>query len=332
MNTQIFNLKVGMRGKIALIPWLFLTFFLITGTANSAEIKIATYNIEHMDRIIDESLNVVLEDRCHAIASNIKALDPDILAIEEAPGSEEQLKMLVDEFLDGKYNVYFEKSRDQSLALLIKKDIRPTCSVIKISRREYRKKWKDDVDGDGREEHWKYSFSRPPLEVDLKFDCGTLKIVVLHLKSKFATSLREKVLARYKLIAQARKLREIIQSEMDKDIIILGDMNDNPGFEDDPYERELGIDGIAELIGSPPNQLKSSLRHIDRKWRFTCIYFNDATRDPDVGWIDRILFTKALNQEPITYKRKSGKIHHELLDPLASDHIPVSGVFIVGEE
>jgi len=324
MNTRI--------GKIALIPWLFLAFLLFAATANSAEIKIAAYNIEHMDRIIDESLNIAMEDRCHAIASNIKAVDPDILALEEAPGSEEQVKLFVDQFLDGKYNVYFEKSRDQSLALLIKKDINPTCSVTKISRREYRKRWKADIDEDGKQEEWKYSFSRPPLEVDLRFDCGTLKMIVLHLKSKFAKSVKAKRLARYKLIAQVQRLREIIGPDMTKDIIILGDMNDNPGFEDDPYERELGIDGISELIGSPPNKLKSSLTHIDRKWRFTCIHYNDTTKDADVSWIDRILFTKALNKEPITYKKNSGKIYHELLNPLASDHIPVSAVFIVGEE
>ena len=48
---------------------------------------------------------------------------------------------------------------------------------------------------------------------------------------------------------KAKRLREIIESEMEKDIVIVGDMNDNPGFKDDPYEKDIGIDGITQLIG-----------------------------------------------------------------------------------
>ncbi len=293
----------------------------------TAEYKIASYNIRHMNEIIDELLVIKMEDRCKAIARNIKAIDPDILAIQEAPKAKKQLEVFVKKFLDDKYLVYFEKSQGRSLALLIRKDINPPCTVKKIERPEYKSKWQDDVDGDGKYEHWLYDFSSPPLELDLKFNSKTLKIVVLHLTSKYGRTLQAKMSARYKLIAEAKRFREIIKSEVGKDMIILGDINDNPGF--DPYEKGLGIDGIAELMGEPPNDLRGSLSDIPRKWRFTCIYLSDETNEPDVSWIDRILFTEALNQRPITYKESSGRIHHELLNPLASDHIPISAIFII---
>ncbi len=294
----------------------------------TGEYKIASYNICHMDEIIDGSFFVKMEDRCKAIAKNIKAIDPDILAIQEAPKTKGQLNVFVKKFLDDKYYVYFEKSKERSLALLIRKDINPPpCAVKKIERPEYKSKWQDDIDGNGEYENWLYDFSRPPLELDLGFDSGTLKIIVLHLTSKYGRTLQEKMSARYRLIAEVKKFREIISSEMDKDIIILGDMNDNPGF--DLYEKGLRIDGIAELIGEPPNDLRSSLSNIPEKWRFTCSYLSDETNEPDVAWIDRILFAKALNERPIAYKEGSGRIHHELLNPLASDHIPISAIFII---
>lgn len=289
----------------------------------AGEYKIASYNIRHMNEIIDESLIVRREDRCKAIARNIKAIDPDILAIQEAPKTKKQLELFVRKFLDDKYHVY----QGRSLALLIRRDINPPCTVKKIERPGYKTRWQDDIDGDGRYEYWLYDFSNPPLELDLKFNSGKLKIVVLHLTSKYGRTLQEKMSARYKLIAEAKRFREIIKSEVDKNIIVLGDMNDDPGF--DPFEKELGIDGITELIGKPPNDLRNTLSDVPRKWRFTCIYLNDETNEPDVSWIDRILFTNALEKKPITYKEGSGKIYHELLNPLASDHIPISAIFII---
>jgi len=326
---MILNLKSGIRGKIALIPWAFLPFLLITCTTNGAEIKIATYNIHHMDRFIDQSpaIAVQMEDKCKAIAANIEAINPDILAIQEAPTTKEQLMFFVQRFLEDKYKVYFKHCRNQSLALLVKKDMEPPCTVHQVARPQYENSWRADVDGDGKVERWWYYFTRPPLEVDLKFDSGSLKIIVLHLEAKYAKS----IVPRYRLIAQARRLRELIAPDVDTDIIILGDMGDNPGFRHDPYERGLRIDGIAESIGKPPNEPESSLSHMDERWRFTCIYSSDVTDDPGISWVDRILFTKALNEESITYKKGCGKIHHELPNPLASDHLPVSAVFIVGE-
>ena len=293
----------------------------------AGEIRIASYNICHMDEIIDKSLTIKMKERCNAIARNIRAIDPDILAIQEAPSTREQLEFFVKGFLDDKYNVYFQGSGDRSLALLIKKGISPPCKVKKVERPEYKSQWQDDIDKDGEYEHRPYSFSSPPLELDLKFNLGTLKIIVLHLTSKYGRTPQERMLARYRLIAEAKRFREIIKAEVDKDIIILGDMNDSPGL--DLYERELGIDGISQLIGRPPSDLKSSLIDIPRKWRFTCVYLSNETDDPDVAWIDRILFTKALEQKPIIYKRGSGKIYYELMNPLASDHIPVSAIFVL---
>jgi hypothetical protein len=66
-----------------------------------AKLKIVSWNIEHLERLLKPELSTNELRRKEAILSEIRQLDPDIFCLLEGPAGEANIQRVCDEMLDG---------------------------------------------------------------------------------------------------------------------------------------------------------------------------------------------------------------------------------------
>jgi hypothetical protein len=117
------------------------------------KLKIATFNIEWMISIFggvwkawDGTIPAIFKGKslggiklapiqdvpglCKRIAGVIKAVNPDILGIEEGPPLKAQMELFVKEHLNNKYAVFQSNERNQSLFALVRKSLAKKVTQI----------------------------------------------------------------------------------------------------------------------------------------------------------------------------------------------------------
>ncbi len=260
------------------------------------KVKIATFNVEWMvsvfggdwkkwdgtipDSFPGKSLGGIKLDPiadvpalCERIAGVIKAVDPQIIGIQEGPPLKEQMEFFADEYLDGDYVVHSSNPNWQGIHALVHKSVAkkvtsfahdgPETALLRSQIPFY--PWGTF----GVEDQKKHKFNRRPLV--LTFQPATdrrLRIVVVHTKSKYSKlktpeqwanrdpeAITDALLARQKLSAEVVRLRQyLIQDLAPADdaphaAVVLGDFND--GAYAELIEQEFLIHNIVdELVGS----------------------------------------------------------------------------------
>lgn len=113
---------------------------------------------------------------------------------------------------------------------------------------------RQDLDGDGMPEQ--LVFSKPPLELALRFGGRTLRLIGVHAKSKSPRGAetpdeirRLGIENRRKQLAECRWLRLRVEAHLaaGDDLIVLGDFNDGPGLDD--IEQLFGQSGVEVVLG-----------------------------------------------------------------------------------
>lgn len=267
-----------------------------------SQLKVCTYNLEWMtsffgaradaawlaNRVIPHSfpgktigsgsirLSPVadIHGLCERIASGIRAIDPDVLFVEEGPPLQEQMELFVKTFLSDEYTVYRSNRTDQAVHGLVRKSlagrVKPWLPIGKTPQSLWRNvpyyPW-GKVAPEDREKH---NLARYPLLLRAKLAPGQdLILGGVHTKSKFSKlktkkqwdnrgSNPEPVLdalsSRQKLSAEVARLREVFTSIMSvgpaqASVMVVGDFNDGP-FKD-LMENEFLVKSILdELVGS----------------------------------------------------------------------------------
>ena len=122
---------------------------------------IASYNIEHMNRMFEN--NAVKNDqvnRANAIAAVINRIDPHVLAICEAANADQEHQHFIDNYLNGRYQVVSGTSRGaQNLVFYIRDPF--AVDSYDDAGTAY-EPWNVDIDGDKVTE--RFSWERKPLE------------------------------------------------------------------------------------------------------------------------------------------------------------------------
>lgn len=265
------------------------------------------------------------------LAGTIEAIDPQILAIQEAPSRESELALFVEEYLDGYEFFLSDAGGQQKLALLYKPDAVDSAT---LSRHEeiagLIDEWQADVDGDAILDG--YAFTRTPLVVDLVVGGNPLQVVVAHMKSNFINEGRELwenpatrqtyVVAalknRRRISTEGKRTRSFLDARVEADpnaaIIVLGDLNDGPGLDyfEDHYITHNVTDIIAGSVFAPENAFAHAQHDVPAAQRFTA-EFEDFVPEPQVKrlLLDHVMVSPGLlGSGGLRKSDSSGAVYH----------------------
>jgi len=309
-------------------------------------VRLMSYNIEYMKKLF--SKNKIRKDsksRLEKIASVIKSLDPHILGIVEASNKQKHHELFVNdpEFLNGRYQIVKGEEIRGSQDLVFY--YRDPFEVVEVDANiDFYAPWLEDIDDDGIQELC--DFERTPLEVlfrikgtDIRFyvililgkSKGVFTVNDLMAYQRFALSNRKKLYAQAKKIR--RRLDQIMAIDNPVPVIVMGDMNDEPGL--DEYQKMVGASSIETLMGSvfePEKVMHNTLWHLsasDHNNELWTAEFPDqivANRRNHRVWIDHILVSPDMLSEKnkLRYVAESGNIcKKDEIAKAASDHYPV---------
>ena len=308
--------------------------------------RIASYNIENMkkmfksNKLIDEELT-----RGEAAASTLTKIAPHIVGIVEGSDKLKDHQYFLDNSALSKLNFSIAKSSHKRGKQDLLFYYRDPFELISLDEHiDYYNDWLEDIDGDTIKEQ--LHFERKPLEAIFRNrETGNeITIILVSFKSKGVFSTTDihqyehlAIANRKKLYGQSKKVRtrveEFIEKTPDRPFIILGDINDEPGF--DYFEKLLGTSAVETIMGSiyhPTKILHNTLWHYMETGRSKELWTTEYP-DPIVAnfsmhraWLDHIFISPNMINNSISTKfiLNSGEISEkDDLAKRASDHFPI---------
>jgi endonuclease/exonuclease/phosphatase family metal-dependent hydrolase len=294
------------------------------------------------------------------LADLIRSVDPDVLAVQEAPSRPAELALFIDRYLSDagtrRYEfVLGDSGGAQKLALLYKPTTVQAQLVASSQLQLLIEPWLADVDGDGVLDS--YQFTRLPLVTTVQAGQSSMQVIVAHTKSNFvnqgqalwqdpATRQSYVVAAlknRRRIATEGMRLRTYLDSRLQQDqaarVIVLGDLNDGPG-RDYFEERYLAHNVTDVLVGSAfqPEWLFTHAQHdLPDTQRYSAIFDDFVTGEPSHHLLlDHILLAPGLTAgSGLRLVAGTGTVEHAAYEALVanqgskrqdrpSDHRPVS--------
>lgn len=327
------------------------------------KIKITSWNIEHLDRLVGTTSTSLLK-RKSGIQSEIERINPDIFCLLEGPNGEDKIDIVASDIFKDKYKPVkaaigkYNQKGTQWIWFLVKNEYIDKCSLLSVDT------WAEFTDGFnwnvnywGKFESEKHAHYRHPQVLLFEFEGNRIEFIGLHLKSKFVNQgeslwkaggdkkkkfINEAIKARIKMTTEAINVRKYIDKKFEQlrnpAIFVLGDYNDGPGKE--YFENQfLFFDLISNIQGSifEANKfLNHALFDYPNGLRWSVFFkdFIEPERDPKI-LLDHIMFTQPLTNWNlnICIEPNAGLIEHEIHDEVnasltstqkTSDHKPVS--------
>ena len=281
----------------------------------AAEFRVATYNIENYLDQPTESRHVVKSAEAKVkIRECIKAMNPDVLALEEMGTTNALLELRASLKNDGLDFPFWEHvsgaDTDIHVAVLSKLPI--------VARHPHTN---DEFLLDGRRFRVERGFTEVEIQAATNF---TFTLIAAHLKSKLATPNADEAEER---LGEATVLRGIIDEHFKEDpdakLIVLGDLNDLKNS--DSIKKIIGR-GKFKLTDTRPaerngdNSFAENIYHEPRDVTWTYFYGADDT----YSRIDYILLSPAMTRDWVT---------NETYIPIipnwgtGSDHRPIIATF-----
>ncbi len=328
-------------------------------------LKITSWNVQHLDRLVGDNLDSIKEKRRDAIAQEIQEIAPDILCILEGPRGEEAIEKVTVDILQREYQVIkapdgdYQIKGNQWIWFLVKKPLVNQASLLPAEtwNQLTSKTW--EVNYWGEKETSRHSHYRHPQVLIFNWQGQRIEFIGLHLKSKYVNRgqsnwasggekrsefIRDAIKARIKLATEATNVRSYLDVKFEQvenpAIFVLGDLNDGPGkelFE----EKYLFFDLLSNLQGDvffAKRFLNHALFDYPHHLRWTVKFkdFIQPERNPHI-LLDHIMFTQPLvdGSLPFQVNSKAGWVEHEIHDLInaslttkqkTSDHKPVSVV------
>jgi endonuclease/exonuclease/phosphatase family metal-dependent hydrolase len=294
-------------------------------------------------------------------AGLIRALDADVLAIEEGPSRPGELGLFIQDYLSDQngqplYEFFLSDSgAQQRVGLLYKPGSVDSAQLAPHSEiGSLIDPWQADVDGDAVLDE--YQFTRTPLVVDLTFGGRALRMIVMHTKSNFInqgqqlwddpTTRQQYVISalknRRRISTEGMRVRTFLdatlQSDPQANVIVLGDLNDGPGLD---YFEELYLShNVTDImVGSAfqPEWIFAHAQHdAPAAERYTAVFDDFVTGEQNKHvLLDHILLSPGLRRGGLKKVAKSGRVRHAEYDSEVvnngqnredrpSDHRPVS--------
>jgi len=326
-------------------------------------LKITSWNIEHLGRLLSEDQDANKARRKEAISDEIFRIAPDILCVLEGPKGEDNIDSFVEEVLGGEYTAVkaqdgeYKTLGSQWIWFLVKKVHKDNASLLpcQVWDEFAGKSWKVNYWGDFSVSNHRHY--RHPQVLVFNWHEQRLEFIGLHLKSKFVQGgqsmwksggerkkefIQEAVKARIKLTTEAVNVRNYIDAKFDQitgpAVFVMGDLNDGPGKEF--FERQYLFFDLLSNIQGDVFFAKRYLNHAlfdfpdHLRWSVHFKDFVDPDRDPKI-LLDHILFTQSLvnGSLPMIVDQGAGFMEHEVHELVnaglnskqtTSDHRPVS--------
>ena len=237
--------------------------------------RLMSYNIEWFDDHFesDNTLKTTSDSqkKFDGLTSAISAIDPDLIGITEAPnttttGVRDTVQALENfasamGLRQSKALIWFPSAGRQEIAILYDPDVvtaehNPGGRAGHKTNPPFNESFQADSDADGIKELYKHF--RPPLEAKITRSDGgdDFGLIVVHAKSKGIFSAMDRVhfertsdRNRRKLFAECSSIRLRIEEwlEGDRPVVVMGDVNDGPGF--DYYESRFGRSAVEMIMG-----------------------------------------------------------------------------------
>ena len=334
-----------------------------------ATLKVANWNIEWMNRWFTSDkdgppqlkpsaeINGVSDIAALAtrVANVVRALDADILTIQEGPSRRSEMALFVRDFLDDGFDIVGPAAKgQQKLYMLVNKQSAVVAGTARVEEElgvDFDDVWEVDIDADMALDD--YHFTRPPLVVKVETSTGkSIRLINIHTKSKYVHNgkflwedpmrrpefVAQALKARRRISAEAMRIREYIEECLKQDIgaplIVTGDYNDGPGL--DYFERRYLTHNVAGLIAGSPFQPQFMLRHafIDlmaKELNFTAIFddFVDDIQNRKI-LLDHIFVSASLFWNADGSRNAQGLIEHDVFnaeiddsaEPHSRQHLP----------
>jgi endonuclease/exonuclease/phosphatase family metal-dependent hydrolase len=312
--------------SLRILPALTL---LLSTFAYAESITIATYNIEHFNdnflahRMATTQPALPEDERVKELLDEVKRqndennweiaqvildprFSPDVLVTQEGC-RQEDLEFFNERWLNKAYATLLtfpsNTTRDQHLNVLLK----PGFKVIERKDQYY---LEPDTIPNPRGERL---FARGPAFVLVEAPSGyRFWVGTTHQKSKGGNSV-EMTQWRNREAKRTREIMKELAASGTKDVILLGDMNDELGIQE--FELEGGGDVIANLVGPESDGLILATKPLaDQGKRSFGGYWNTRFRN----LIDHIVITKDVKDQV-----EEVRVIDDGLAPVASDHYPV---------
>lgn len=326
--------------------------------------RLMSYNIEWFDDHFeaDNSLKTQAASQrvFEALAQVITTTQPDVIGITEAPntttttGNRSTVEALENfaaahNLRQNKAVIGFPSGGRQEIAALYDPD-KLTLTHDPGGRAGARKNppffesFEIDSDMDGIREVYRHY--RPPLELKAVRTDGAADfwMMVVHAKSKGIFNATDRVhyertseRNRRKLFAECTSIRRRVDEwlEQDRPIVVMGDINDGPGF--DYYEGRFGRSAVELIMGDifhPDEILRNYIgapKFGRYGWEPSTARFRDLFTEQKVNaLIDHIMASRHLTPQGDTPALVWNPFQLEAAEPLksellaASDHFPVT--------
>lgn len=281
---------------------------MMTDKGHNGEMKIANWNIEWMNDLFltseDERACIRVQvdheepDRCltevdalcRKIAGVIRAMDPDILVVEEGPSRLEEMALFIATYLDGGYTpLAWPRCDDQNLAhriVILVKEAGPFRQprLVTEARLILETPWHPQGGGEQR-------FTRLPVVVEGMVGGAPLLVIGVHVKANYIPHgeelwqdperreafLRELHGNRLRMAAEALRLRGFIDALLARDpgvrFVVAGDFNEGPGCDRLEHEEaELNVVDLVQGVRGPRPLLHPLLAGVPPEERHTVVY------------------------------------------------------------
>ena len=347
--------------------------------------KVVSWNIEWMNNWFAGYGSVAFKERyeprgnsqdaianvdtlCRRVAQVIEDLAPDILCVQEGPSDPREMELFVSTYLrdqagGSRYDIFGGHDGGAQKAYILVSRDGPVVNPREPAdgpTRSLAEEWESDVDGDASLQP--YRFTRRPVVVDCDYEGETVRVVSLHLKSKYVHRgaglwnnparrhefIREALKHRRRISAESMRVRQylndLLEAQPHLPIIVTGDCNDGPGA--DYFEERYLTHNVTDiLLGStyyPGFQFEHAFMHrLPQTQRYTAIFDDFVTGESDkLLVLDHILVSPLLKSGGgCTICLLNGGIGHQEFEraidedaaserqKFPSDHRPAFAVF-----
>jgi endonuclease/exonuclease/phosphatase family metal-dependent hydrolase len=308
-------------------------------------LKIATWNIEHADRLLSPTPTAQVEERRRRIRQTLEEIAPDILCMQEGPRGEKAAHAFANLVLNGQWvpavidaaavaganDSLYQTKGTQWVWFMVRAELAQRCRIQPPAVWQAfteMQTWRTNLWGEVIPTN--HSHYRHPQLMVYRHDDGTeIEVIGVHLKSKInqlqvirdaygnlgGDYVREALEARVKLATEARNIREYIAAKFrqvpEPGVVVLGDCNDGPGH--DFFETQyLFFDLITNLQGDvmiAERFFNHALFDFPGALRWTARYGDPVTGVPasqNPLLLDHILISQPLCRGTLPLKANAG--------------------------